>query len=144
MKAAAFLPDGRRVLTASSDHTVVQWDVATGKSDDALNLRHPDAVTSLSLSADGRRAVTTCADRVVRLWDVEHAAVLKSQQGRENETFNTVQFSPDARWIVTTSTVDETRTAGSKACGRGRGRRLGSASIHLGYCRAGPRRGEPE
>jgi WD40 repeat protein len=107
VKAAAFLPDGSRVLTASSDHTVVQWEVATGKSSDALNLRHPDAVTSLALAADGQRAVTTCADQVLRLWDVANAVPLKSQKAQENETLNTAQFSPDARWIVTTSTVDE-------------------------------------
>jgi WD40 repeat protein len=114
VKAAAFLPDGRRVLTASSDHTVLQWDVATGQSNNALNLRHPDAVTSLALSGDGRRAVTTCADQVVRLWDVERAVVLKSEAGKSNETFNTVQFSPDARWIVTTSTRSGEQGAGSR------------------------------
>jgi WD40 repeat protein len=133
VRAAAFLPDGRRVLTASSDHTVVQWDVATGRSDDALNFRHPDAVTSLSLSADGRRAATTCADRVVRLWDVEHAALLKSQGSKENETFNTVQFSPDARWIVSTSTVDESRTAGSKALGAAQPADSAGFAMRLGY-----------
>ena len=26
VKSASFLPDGRRVLTASSDHTVIQWE----------------------------------------------------------------------------------------------------------------------
>jgi WD40 repeat protein len=119
VKAAAFLPGGRRILTASSDHTVVQWDVATGKSDNALNLRHPDAVTSLAISADGDRAVTTCADRLVRLWDVEHAAVLKSAAGKANEVFNTVQFSPDARWVVTTSTISEQRGRETEAPGAG-------------------------
>jgi WD40 repeat protein/serine/threonine protein kinase len=114
VKSAAFLPDARRVLTASSDHTVIQWEVATGKSSNALNLRHPDAVTSLALSGDGRRAVTTCADQIVRLWDVEHATLLKSQAGPADEVFNTVQFSPDARWIVTTSTVSQQRTGVGK------------------------------
>ncbi|MGO9115106.1 MAG: WD40 repeat domain-containing serine/threonine protein kinase [Thermoguttaceae bacterium] len=133
VKAAAFLPDGRRVLTASSDHTVVQWDVATGKSSDALNLRHPDAVTSLSLTADGQRAVTTCADQVVRVWDVARAAVLKSEAGKENETFDTAQFSPDARWIITTSTVDETRTAHSKASGVAAAANPGRRATSPGY-----------
>ncbi len=127
VKAAAFLPDGSRVLTASSDHTVVQWEVATGKSSVALNLRHPDAVTSLAVTADGQRAVTTCADQVVRLWDVARAVPLVSQKGQENETLNTARFSPDAHWIITTSTVDEGATARGKATAAAKGTGTGTS-----------------
>ena len=56
-----FLPDGVRVLTASLDNSVGQWDVKTGREELSLILKHPGAVTSMALSPDGRYAVTACA-----------------------------------------------------------------------------------
>jgi hypothetical protein len=77
--AAAFLPDGGWVLTASADHTVAQWSLDSGEENPSLLLKHPDAITSLGISADGRLAVTGCADGIVRTWDVESAQVLKQR-----------------------------------------------------------------
>jgi len=77
--AAAFLPGGGRVLTASADRTVAQWSLDSGEELPSLLLKHPDRVTSLRISADGRLAVTGCADGIVRTWDVESAEVLKQR-----------------------------------------------------------------
>ncbi len=72
--AAAFLPRGGGLLTASGDNSVVQWDLVAGPKGYSFAprqvLRHPDAVSSLAVSPDGTCAVTTCADKVVRFWDL--------------------------------------------------------------------------
>jgi WD40 repeat protein/serine/threonine protein kinase len=74
--AAAFLPDGKRALTASLDHTVAQLDVATGKEIDALILKHPDGVLAMALVPGTRQVLTSCADRKVRMWDIDQARVV--------------------------------------------------------------------
>jgi WD40 repeat protein/serine/threonine protein kinase len=74
--AAAFLPDGKRALTASLDKTVAQLDVATGNEIDALVLKHPDEVLALALVPGTRQVLTSCGDRKVRLWDSEQARVV--------------------------------------------------------------------
>jgi WD40 repeat protein len=100
INAARFLPDGRRLLTASADHTVAQWDVVRAEEQKPLVLAHPDAVTLLAVAPSGQLALTACADRRVRLWDVDRAVsvILDNGQARpENERIDAVAFAPDGR-----------------------------------------------
>jgi len=90
--AAAFLPGGRRVLTASADRTVAQWDLATGEELPDLLLKHPAGVTSMQLGPDGRLAVTGCADGIVRTWDPASAILLKQRPMKAG------------RWSIATNT----------------------------------------
>jgi WD40 repeat protein len=78
--AAAFLPDGSRLLTASDDKTVCQWETRTfaDKPDsvvplESLRMPHPDSVVSMDLSLDGDRVITACMDGRLRLWNVSDA-----------------------------------------------------------------------
>jgi len=93
VNAAVFLPGQgqtpERLLTASADNTVAQWDLKTGEEHGTLLLKHPDAVTSMALSADDRLLVTSCGDNVVRLWDVDRAVVVGKISGGD-ETVNRV------------------------------------------------------
>ena len=72
-----FLPNGRRLLSASWDKAVVQWDLATGRPLDPLMMSHPEEVSSMDLSADGRLLVTTCFDDTVRVWNVESGQAVR-------------------------------------------------------------------
>jgi WD40 repeat protein len=102
IKAAFFLPDGQHVLTASSDRTATQWDVATGREQGDRIMRHPGSVTSMALSPDGQQALTTCDDNIVRLWEVRTGHKI-GHFGSGKETMNAVSFSPDGLQAVTTS-----------------------------------------
>ena len=70
IRAAAFSPDGRRIVTASGDGTARQWDAASGKALAVLQ-EHGDVVLSAAFSPDGKRIVTASADHTARLWDAE-------------------------------------------------------------------------
>jgi hypothetical protein len=102
VKAACFLPNGKRILTASSDRTVAQWNAESGSEITALTLGQTAAVTSLALASDGRRALTAGEDGLVRLWDVDTARKL-GEFGLPEETITSVAFSPDNSTAVTTS-----------------------------------------
>jgi WD40 repeat protein/serine/threonine protein kinase len=100
-----FLPDGRRLVSASGDRTCAQWDVASGQELRDLVLKHADWVSSLDISADGTLAVTTCDDGQARLWrlaDATQLAAIAAPQG----AFNAVAFSPDGQTVALTSTGD--------------------------------------
>ena len=100
IQAAAFSPDGLRLLTASDDRTVAQWDVAAGEEIKNLVLAHPEGVTQFRLSPDGRWALTGCNDRSVRLWDVQQvqARVLDDGAGRgKHEKIDALDWSPDGK-----------------------------------------------
>ncbi len=51
VNAVRFTPDGRRLLTASSDHTLKLWDVSLGL--EVLTLKSAFGLDSLSMSRDG-------------------------------------------------------------------------------------------
>ena len=61
VRAAAFNPDGTRVVTASSDQTARVWDASTGVPV-APPLEHQGAVSAAAFSSDGTRVVTTSWD----------------------------------------------------------------------------------
>lgn len=82
--AVAFTPDGRTLITASHDKTVLLHDVATGRA--TVIAQHADRVTSVDVSADGRFVASAGYDGVVRVYDQvtknsrelrEHAGAVK-------------------------------------------------------------------
>ena len=76
--AIAFTSDGKRALTASSDNTVVQWDMATGAEPVAQNLKPGVAIVSMALVGGGRQALLLGDEHTVSLWDIDRAALIKT------------------------------------------------------------------
>ncbi len=104
--SAVFLPDSVRLVTASNDKTVAQWEVASGRELPALVLRHPGSVVSLALVPGARQALTSCSDETVRLWDLDKAQVVRTLPVAE-ET-NSVAVSSDGTRALTVNS--EART----------------------------------
>ena len=103
--SAAFSPDGRRIVTASFDHTARIWDADTAKQLAVLS-GHGDGVWSAAWSPDGRRIVTASADQTVRIWDAAAGVQLAVLSGHGDGVWSAA-WSPDGRRIVTTS-ADQT------------------------------------
>ena len=115
--AAAFSPDGRRIVTASDDRTARIWDAATAKQLAVLSgherLRHVGA----AFSPDGRRIVTASDDKTARVWDAATARQLAVLAGHDESRPQSAAFSPDGRRIVTAS-GDQTARIWDAATGK--------------------------
>jgi WD40 repeat protein len=64
-----FSPDGKTILSGSSDCTVRLWDVATGKELRRF-VGHKDSVIGVAYSHDGKRVLSASDDGTVRLWQM--------------------------------------------------------------------------
>jgi len=72
--AAEFSPDGRWVVTGSSDHTARVWDAQSGQPL-TEPLPHGDIVNSVQFTPDGRQILTTSDDGTARVWDLAPSTV---------------------------------------------------------------------
>eukprot|EP00741_Cyanophora_paradoxa_P013763 tig00020710_g13286.t1 len=128
--AVAWLPDGRRIVSASKSVRV--WDAETGA--ELLQLQvHTSYVNSVAVSADrdpeacgrdGRRIVSGSDDRSVRVWDAETGAELLQLQGHTGPV-TSVAVSAQKRRKAGAGALSHDRDP--EACGRD-GRRIVSGS----------------
>jgi WD40 repeat protein len=98
---AIFSPNGRRILTASSDSTARIWD-AFNVSIMPLVLVHGGPVRDATFSPDGKRVVTASADRTAKIWDADSGKLISTLSGHRGEVSQAV-FSPDGLRVVTGS-----------------------------------------
>jgi len=75
VRAVAFAPDGRRVLTGSTDKTAVLRDAETGQT--LHTWRHEEQVNAVAFSPDGRRVLTGSHDKTAVQRSVPTAALAK-------------------------------------------------------------------
>src|SRR5439155_6882129 len=108
VRAAAFSPDGKWVVTGSEDGTARVWDTATGKLV-AEPLRHEAAVWAVDFSRDGRTVLTGTLARwprpaEARLWNAATGKPLGPPLvHRGGHNFFAVAFGRDGRTVLTGS-----------------------------------------
>ena len=98
---AIFSPDGKKIVTTSSDNTARIWDVNTGKILSNL-IGHTDEVTSATFSPDEKKIVTLSYDNTARIWDAASGKLQIVLRGHTDEV-TSATFSPDGKTIVTVS-----------------------------------------
>jgi WD40 repeat protein/Flp pilus assembly protein TadD len=99
--SAHFSPDGKRIVTASSDHTARVWDAQSGQPL-TEPLKHDAKVLSAQFSPDGKRIVTASWDNTARAWDAQSGRPLTGPMKHSSYVWS-AQFSPDGKLIVTAS-----------------------------------------
>jgi WD40 repeat protein len=104
---ATLSPDGRRVLTCSSNGSAQIWNAHTGERGPRLT-GHTNGLTWGAFSPDGRLVATASDDATARLWDVETGKELRVFRGhdtvldRSRETgLMCVHFSPSGKRLLT-------------------------------------------
>ena len=93
---ATFSPDGRRIVTASADHTARVWDTVSGKVIAVLK-GHAREVRYATFSNDGHRVVTSSWDDTARLWDAESGNLIAVLSVPLAEPSSALTFAPCRR-----------------------------------------------
>jgi WD40 repeat protein len=67
----AFSQNGRRIVSGSSDCTILVWDAETGNILSRSFNGHTNGVSSVMFSQDGTRILSGSFDSSIRVWDAE-------------------------------------------------------------------------
>jgi WD40 repeat protein/tRNA A-37 threonylcarbamoyl transferase component Bud32 len=122
VRAVAFGPTGRQVLTASDDGTMRLWDVASGL--EVRRLKGYDSrALCVAVSPDGSRALSGHLDGSARVWDLEALEEVRRFE-RHRGGVTAVAFGSDGRTAFSGS-LDGTVRRWEAATGR-----------QLGICRS--------
>jgi WD40 repeat protein len=96
----AFSPDGKQIVSASSDKMLKVWDAATGRETRTLK-GHTDLVCKVAFSPDGKRVVSGSYDKTLKVWDLATGQATRTLKGHGG--YVTVAFSPDGKRIASGS-----------------------------------------
>jgi len=105
VNGVAYSPDGARVVSASSDNTLIMWDAQTGAIVHKLE-HHAGAVNSVAYSPDGSLIASASTDKTIALWDAETGDFSRELTGH-TERVNAIAFSPDGK-ILASASLDKT------------------------------------
>ena len=99
--ACAYSPDGSRILSASGDKTLREWDRSSGKE-----LRryegHSSSVTACAYSPDGSRILSASWDKTLREWERSSGKELRRYEGHSSYV-TACAYSPDGSRILSAS-----------------------------------------
>ena len=99
LAVARLSPDGRRLVTASSDGTARLWDAATSEQL-GPPLEHQAPVTWAEFRPDGRVLATCSQDKTVRLWDVPTGRPIGEPRPHDDAVLR-VHFSANGSYLLT-------------------------------------------
>jgi hypothetical protein len=101
VRAVAFRPDGKAILTGSDDHTAQLWDAATGKRI-GPPLPHEGRVVAVAVRPDGQTILTGGDDDTARLWDAATGQPIGPPL-RHQGWVRAVAVRPDGQAVLTGS-----------------------------------------
>ena len=80
VNTVAITPDGKFVVSGSSDHTVKKWDLNTAT--EVMTFRgHTSPVNAVAITPDGQKVVSGASDNTVRVWNLETGAEILTFNG---------------------------------------------------------------
>ena len=99
--ACAVTPDGRRVMSGSSDRTLKVWDLQSGQELATLS-GHKREVRACAVTPDGRRVVSGSSDLTLMVWELHSGQELGMLSGHVGSVF-ACAVTPDGRRVVSGS-----------------------------------------
>ena len=97
---ASFSPDGKYLMTVSTDNAAKLWQLEDGKWEKTATLEHSARVFNASFSPDGKFLVTTSCDRICKIWRLEDDQWQEKDTIEHPTSVRYACFSPDGKHLV--------------------------------------------
>ena len=97
---AAISSDGSRIVSASSDGTVRQWEANSGRAIGEPLQGHQLGVNSAAYSADGSRIVSAGIDDTVRQWEAKSGRSIGQPLQGHQASVTSAAYSADGNRIM--------------------------------------------
>jgi WD40 repeat protein/serine/threonine protein kinase len=97
----ALLPNGARLVVATTDGAVLIWDANTGQ-EVLRRTPHTRVVSAIASSPDGIHIATASWDKTVKLWDAGTGQVVHELRGHTGKV-QSVAFHPDGKRLASGS-----------------------------------------
>ena len=101
VSAVAWSPDGKRIASASGDHSAQVWDASNG-GHVLTYRRHSADVLTLAWSPNGQYIATGSLDNTVQIWNPTSGAQVYTYHGQSGAVFD-LAWSPDNTRIASAS-----------------------------------------
>ena len=96
----ALSPDGKHVVSGSSDKTIRIWDAETGRTVAGPFEGHTSGIRSVAFSPDGKHVVSGSSDYTIRIWNAETGLTVAGPFEGHTLHVRSVAFSPDGKLVV--------------------------------------------
>jgi WD40 repeat protein len=94
----AITPDGLQAITCSSDSTIRQWELGTGKLI-CTYTGHAEDVEKVVITADGKKVVSCSRDGTVKVWNLLTGQLIGSFEEHKGGVY-TLQITPDETRVI--------------------------------------------
>lgn len=98
VNSIAYSPDGKYLVSGSSDNTVKLWDASSGQMITSINADQKE-VTAVCYSSDAKYVGSVGLNGTVKIWSAQSGNSIASFVDFKN-ALKTVVFSPDAKYIA--------------------------------------------
>ncbi|NER35086.1 MAG: hypothetical protein F6J93_13900 [Oscillatoria sp. SIO1A7] len=98
VNAVAITPDGKNLISASSDNTIGIWNLKTGKLEKTLT-GHTYLLNCLATSADGKIIASGGFDKTIRIWNLDTGELMQTIS-RNSVGIDALAISPDGQTLA--------------------------------------------
>ncbi|BAZ36750.1 WD-repeat protein (plasmid) [Calothrix sp. NIES-4101] len=92
----AWSADGKKLASASKDHTIQLWNIETGELMSVLK-GHTDTVFGIAWSPDGEILASVSADDTIKIWNTNTGNL---RSAIENENSNAIAWNPSGKMFA--------------------------------------------
>ncbi len=101
VNSVAFSPDGKTILSGSSDNSLKWWNLSTQNVVKTLK-GHDYPIESVVFAPDGKTALSASKDNTIKYWNLSTGQVLKTLKGH-SDWVQAVAFSPNGKFALSGS-----------------------------------------